>query len=164
MSFFIQGIGAVTPLGPTRLETWSALCDGQQAPRTLFKSGLANRSYYSCPVPAKFVADAARQPRLRRSGTISLLGVAAGFDAFADAGLKPVGELGARIAVVFAICSGGVNYTRRFYHEIVTQGANSCQPVVISRNSIQCRGQPLGGASRTQRTRATHWSGIRRLG
>ena len=131
MSFFIQGIGAVTPLGPTRLETWSALCDGQQAPRTLFKSGLANRSYYSCPVPAKFVADAARQPRLRRSGTISLLGVAAGFDAFVDAGLKPVGELGARIAVVFAICSGGVNYTRRFYHEIVTQGANSASPLLF---------------------------------
>jgi 3-oxoacyl-(acyl-carrier-protein) synthase len=131
MNYCIQGIGAVTPLGPTGLETWAALCCGQQAPRALFSNKLAGRSYFSCPIPGKYVADAARQPRLRRSGTISLLGVAAGFDAFADAGLKPDSELAARIAVVFAICSGGVNYTRRFYHEIVTQGANAASPLLF---------------------------------
>jgi 3-oxoacyl-(acyl-carrier-protein) synthase len=131
MKFFIQGIGAITPLGPNRLETWSALCQGRQAPRKLFANALAGRSYFSCPVPAKFVADTARQARLRRSGTISLLGAAAGFDALADAGLKPDSGLGARMAVVFAICSGGVNYTRRFYHEIVTQGANAASPLLF---------------------------------
>jgi 3-oxoacyl-(acyl-carrier-protein) synthase len=131
MNFSIQGIGAVTPLGPTGLETWSALCRGQQAPRALFANGLADRNYFSCPVSGRFVADAARQPRLRRSGTISLLGAAAGFDAFADAGLKPDSALSARIGVVFAICSGGVNYTRRFYHEIVTQGANGASPLLF---------------------------------
>jgi len=131
MKFFIQGIGAVTPLGPTSLETWAALCRGQQAPRTLFTNPIADRSYFSCPVPGKFVGDAARQPRLRRSGTISLLGAAAGFNAFADAGLKPDVDLSARIAVVFAICSGGVNYTRRFYHEIVKQGANGASPILF---------------------------------
>lgn len=131
MRFFIQGIGAVTPLGSTRLETWSALYLGQQAPRTLFANGLADRSYFSCRVPGKFVADSARHPRLRRSGTISLLGAAAGFDAFADAGLKPDKDLNARAAVIFAICSGGVNYTRRFYHEIATEGANAASPLLF---------------------------------
>ena len=100
-------------------------------PERSFANGLADRSYFSCPVPGKFVADAARQPRLRRSGTISLLGAAAGFDAFADAGLKPDSGLSDRIAVVFAICSGGVNYTRRFYHEIVTQGAHGASPLLF---------------------------------
>jgi 3-oxoacyl-(acyl-carrier-protein) synthase len=131
MSFAIQGIGAVTPLGPTGPETWSALCRGEQAPRTLFNNGLADRNYFACRVPGKFVTDAARQPRLRRSGTISLLGATAGFNAFADAGLKLDAELSAQIAVVFAICSGGVNYTRRFYHEIVTQGANCASPLLF---------------------------------
>ena len=131
MTFFVQGIGAVTPLGPTGLETWAAICRGEQAPRKLFANGLAGRSYFSCPVPAKFVADASRQPRLRRSGTISLLGAAAGFDAFADAGLKPDTDVSGQIAVVFAICSGGINYTRRFYNEIVTQGANSASPLLF---------------------------------
>jgi len=131
MKFFIQGIGAVTPLGPTSLETWAALCRGQQAPRILLSNPVADRSYFSCPVPGKFVADAARQPRLRRSGVISLLGAAAGFNALADAGLKPDAALSAGTAIVFAICSGGVNYTRRFYHEIVKQGANAASPILF---------------------------------
>jgi 3-oxoacyl-[acyl-carrier-protein] synthase II len=131
MNFFVQGIGAVTPLGPTALETWAAICRGEQAPRELFANALAGRSYFSCPVPGKFVADASRQPRLRRSGKISLLGAAAGFDAFADAGLKPDAGVSGRIAVVFAICSGGIKYTRRFYNEIVTQGANSASPLLF---------------------------------
>jgi 3-oxoacyl-(acyl-carrier-protein) synthase len=131
MNFFIQGIGAVTPLGPTALETWRSLCRGEQAPRRLIAGSLADRQYFSCPVPGKFVFEAARQPRLRRSGTLSLLGAVAGFDAVADAGLKPGSDLEGKIAVVFAICSGGVNYTRRFYHEIVTQGANLASPLLF---------------------------------
>jgi 3-oxoacyl-(acyl-carrier-protein) synthase len=131
MKIFIQGIGAVTPLGPTALETWDQLCQGQRAPRKPIASRLGNREYYWCPVPANFLSEAARQPRLRRSGTVSLLGAAAGFDAIADAGLKPAIGMKERIAVVFAICSGGVTYTRRLYHEIVTQGANAASPLLF---------------------------------
>jgi 3-oxoacyl-(acyl-carrier-protein) synthase len=131
MNLFIQGIGAVTPLGPTALQTWLPLCEEQQAPKRLMANAVADRKYFACMVPGKFVSEAARQPRLRRSGTISLLGAAAGFDAFADAGLKPGGDLSDRIAVVFAICSGGINYTRRLYHEIVTQGANAASPLLF---------------------------------
>lgn len=131
MNLFIEGIGAVTPLGPTALETWVPLCQGQQAPRRLIANAVADRTYFACSVPGKFVSEAARQPRLRRSGTLSLLGVAAGFDAFADAGVKPGSSLSDRMAVVFAICSGGVNYTRRLYHEIVTQGANAASPLLF---------------------------------
>jgi 3-oxoacyl-(acyl-carrier-protein) synthase len=131
MNIFVQGIGAVTPLGPTRLETWAAIRRGERAPRKLFSNEIAGRKYFSCPVPGSFVSDAARQPRLRRSGTISLLGAAAGFDAMADAGLKPDSKSDSRIAVVFAVCSGGINYTRRFYHEIVAQGANTASPLLF---------------------------------
>jgi 3-oxoacyl-(acyl-carrier-protein) synthase len=131
MNICVQGIGAVTPLGPTRLETWAAIRNGERAPRKLFSNEVAGRKYFSCPVPADFVSDAARQPRLRRSGTISLLGAAAGFDALADAGLKLDGKSGSRMAVVFAICSGGIQYTRRFYHDIVVHGANSASPLLF---------------------------------
>jgi 3-oxoacyl-(acyl-carrier-protein) synthase len=131
MSSFIQGIGAVTPLGPTALETWLPLCQGQQAPRKVIANAVAERKYFSCMVPGKFVSEAAHHPRLRRAGMLSLLGAAAGFDALADAGMKPGDVSGDRMAVVFAICSGGVNYTRRFYHEIVTQGANAASPLLF---------------------------------
>ena len=129
MKVFVQGIGAVTPLGPSALETWNQLCQGQRAPRKIMASRLGNRDYYWCPVPGKYVSEAARHPRLRRSGAVSLLGVAAGFDALADAGLKPSPGMQERVAIVFAICSGGVIYTRRLYHEIVTQGAQAASPV-----------------------------------
>jgi 3-oxoacyl-(acyl-carrier-protein) synthase len=131
MSVFIQGIGAVTPLAPTARETWRPLCEGQQAPRRLMTNAVAGRKYFSCTVPGKFVSEVAREPRLRRSGTLSLLGAAAGFDALADAGMKSGRVLGDQMAVVFAICSGGVNYTRRFYHEIVTQGAKAASPLLF---------------------------------
>src|SRR5215831_12097804 len=102
MKVFVQGVGAVTPLGPGALETWNQLCQGQRAPRKMMSSRLGNRDYYWCPVPAKYVSDAARHPRLRRSGTVSLLGAAAGFNALADAGLKASSGMKERIAIVFA--------------------------------------------------------------
>jgi 3-oxoacyl-(acyl-carrier-protein) synthase len=131
MKIFVQGIGSVTPLGPTARETWEQLCRGHRAPRKPMPGRLGNRDYYWCPIPAKFVSDTARHPRLRRSGTVSLLGAAAGFDALADAGLKLSSAANERIAVIFAICSGGVIYTRRLYHEIITQGANAASPVLF---------------------------------
>jgi 3-oxoacyl-[acyl-carrier-protein] synthase II len=131
MKVFVQGIGAVTPLGPSALETWKQLCQGQRAPRKMMPNRLGDRDYYWCPVPAKYISEAARHPRLRRSGTVSILGAAAAFDALADAGLKPSPGMKERIAIVFAISSGGVIYTRRLYHEIVTQGAQAASPVLF---------------------------------
>src|ERR1700745_4399208 len=113
MKAFVQGIGAVTPLGPSALATWNTLCQGHRAPRKMMASRLGNRDYYWCPVPAKYVSEAARHPRLRRSGTVSLLGAAAGFDALADAGLKALAGMKERVAFVFVILWGGVTYTPR---------------------------------------------------
>src|SRR6202047_4275110 len=57
---------------------------------------------------------------------------AAAYDALADAGFQADEPLGARRAVLYAICSGGVNYTRRFYHELITQGVNAASPMLFS--------------------------------
>lgn len=131
MSLFIQGVGAVSPLGLNAATTWAQLVAGNEAPRKLLPNSLADREYYYVPVPEKFVAEAGRQPRLRRSGTVSLMGAVAAYDALADAGIQLAAELGGRCAVIYAICSGGVNYTRRFYHELVTQGANAASPMLF---------------------------------
>jgi 3-oxoacyl-(acyl-carrier-protein) synthase len=131
MSFFVEGVGAISPVGSNAEQTWAALCDGQEAVRAVMPQAMADRAYYCCPVSPKFLSETARYSRLRRSGTISLLGAAASLDALADASLKQGEELGRRIAVVFAICSGGVNYTRRFYDEIARVGANSASPLLF---------------------------------
>jgi 3-oxoacyl-(acyl-carrier-protein) synthase len=131
MSLFVQGVGAVSPLGPNAATTWAQLVAGNEAPRKPLRNGVTGREYYYVPVPEKFIAEAGRQPRLRRSGTLSLMGAAAAYDALADAGFQPEVQLGARCAVVYAICSGGVNYTRRFFHELVTQGPNAVSPMLF---------------------------------
>jgi len=131
MSLFVQGVGAVSPLGPNAATTWAQLVAGNEAPRKPLRNGVTGREYYYVPVPEKFIAEAGRHPRLRRSGTLSLMGAAAAYDALADAGFQPEVQLGARCAVVYAICSGGVNYSRRFYHELVTQGANAASPMLF---------------------------------
>jgi 3-oxoacyl-(acyl-carrier-protein) synthase len=131
MKFFVQGVGAVTALGPTAKETWNALCLGKKAAVNSMPNDLGGRCYPYFSVPPKFVSEAAGQPRVRRSGMISLLGATASFDALADCGLKAGSNAMEKVAVVFAICSGGVNYTRRFYHEIVTGGANTASPLLF---------------------------------
>jgi len=131
MSLFVQGVGAVSPLGPNATTTWAQLVAGNEAPRKPLRNGVTGREYYYVPVPEKFIAEAGRHPRLRRSGALSLMGAAAAYDALADAGFQPEVQLGARCAVVYAICSGGVNYSRRFYHELVTQGANAASPMLF---------------------------------
>jgi 3-oxoacyl-(acyl-carrier-protein) synthase len=131
MSLFIQGVGTVSPLGPNAATTWAQLVAGNEAPRKPSRNGVANREYYYVPVPEKFIVEASRQPRLRRSGTLSLMGVAAAYDALADAGIEFGAKLEAQCAVIYAICSGGVQYTRRFYHELVTQGTNSASPMLF---------------------------------
>jgi len=129
MSFLVRGVGAVTPVAPSAEQTWNELLRGTGAVRQPMPKGFGGRSYYYSGVPAKFTAAVSRQPRLRRSGGISLLGVTAGLAALEDAGI-PVEEA-SQGAVVFAISCGGVDYTRRFYHEVVTEGANVASPLLF---------------------------------
>jgi 3-oxoacyl-(acyl-carrier-protein) synthase len=127
--FCVQGVGAVTPIGGDAKQTWDELIRGTEAVRQLLPKGFGGRAYYYGAVPVKFTAAAGRQPRLRRSGEISLLGVSAGLAALADAGV-PLEEA-SRGAIVFSIACGGVVYTRRFYHEVRTEGANVASPLLF---------------------------------
>jgi 3-oxoacyl-(acyl-carrier-protein) synthase len=129
LSFAVQGVGAVTPIGATAEETWQELLRGTEAARQPLPKGFGGRSYYYSPVPPKFTGAAGRQSRLRRSGEISLLGVTAGLAALTDAGISL--EAANRGAIVFAIACGGVVYTRRFYHEVRTEGANVASPLLF---------------------------------
>ncbi len=131
MNSFIQGVGAVSPVGSSAADTWSALVRGRKGERKVFPDSISGHSHWFCPVPAKFLTEAARQPRLRRSGTISMLAAAAGYDAIAEAGLKPEALRSEQVAIVCAVSSGGVNHTKRFFSELVTQGARSASPMLF---------------------------------
>ncbi len=131
MSARITGLGWVTPLGAGLDEVWERLGRGDVAECKVVTNPESGREHIYAPVPPKTVEALGRNPRLRRSSAISYFAVAAGLAALQNAGVTMTPETAARTAIVFAISSGGVVYTRRFYEQIVKQGANAASPLLF---------------------------------
>ena len=131
MSAHIAGIGCVTPLGGDLDTIWRRIAAGERAAVVEVVNPETGRKLAAAPVPAEFTAHLAREPRLRRSSAISLLGAAAGKSAMADCGVEFSPAQKSRLAIVFGVSSGGVQYTRRFYEQIVKQGANAASPMLF---------------------------------
>ncbi|MEO7318999.1 MAG: beta-ketoacyl synthase N-terminal-like domain-containing protein [Chthoniobacteraceae bacterium] len=128
MSVGIAGMGWVTPLGTGLEEVWAQVRDGVRPEVKTLTNPETGRALAFIPTPPSAVAHLARNPRLRRSSAISALAVAAGLSALENAGGAIPRE---RTAVVFAICDGGVLYTRKFYEQIVKDGANVASPLLF---------------------------------
>ena len=127
----ISGLGWVTPLGSDLAGVWEKLRAGASAPVSSLGKSWSATEAVAMRVPADAIAEAARQPRLRRSSAISRFAVVAGLAALRDAGLTLDPAAAARTALVFAISNGGVIYTRRFFHEIVEKGAQAASPLLF---------------------------------
>ncbi len=123
----ITGLGWITPLGADLDGVFAALRAGLVAETKPVPNPETGRALQCRPVPAKLVEHLARNPRLRRASSISYFAVAAAQAALADAGAAPE----ARTALVFAVSDGSVVYTRRFYDQIVKQGANAASPLLF---------------------------------
>ena len=131
MSVGIAGLGWVTPFGAALDEVWAQVRDGIVPESKSLTNPETGRVHRFIATPPGAVAHLARNPRLRRASAISHLAVAAGLSALEDADVTMTPEVAARTAVVFAICDGGVLYTRRFYEQIVKQGANAASPLLF---------------------------------
>lgn len=120
----IAGIGAVSPAGwgvaPLRelMEVRAPL-----ARQTLTRPGPDSARTLSvlrvpkAPVPAPFPAH----PRLRRSSPISQFAAAAALEALrsADTDSLPDNSPNARTGIIFTLLNGCVNYSNRFYTEVL---------------------------------------------
>jgi 3-oxoacyl-(acyl-carrier-protein) synthase len=131
MSVHLAGLGWVTPLGSTLDGVWEKLRAGKTSEPVSLGKSLGKKEARAYRVPAEAMAEAARQPRLRRSSAISRFAVVAGLAALRDAGVEFDAGAAARTALVFAISNGGVIYTKRFYHEIVKTGAQAASPLLF---------------------------------
>ena len=131
MTSHVQGMGWITPLGAGLDEVWSRVASGERAGARELKGADGARSHFYLPIPPKLVEALGRNPRLRRSSVISYYAAAAGLAALENAGIKMTPEVAAGTAVILAISSGGVVYTRKFYDQIIHQGANAASPLLF---------------------------------
>jgi 3-oxoacyl-(acyl-carrier-protein) synthase len=126
MSLAICGTGWVTPLGDEIEMVWKRLLDGDEASAQRVSDPISARTYPAFRVPEISSAH----PRLRRSSAISRFAVAAGLSALRAGKFDPEKEA-ARTALIFATSNGGVIYTKRFYHDIVSAGAQAASPLLF---------------------------------
>jgi 3-oxoacyl-(acyl-carrier-protein) synthase len=131
MSVKIQGMGWVTPLGTGLEEVFARLQAGERAEAVGVESPHSARRHLCIKVPPKLAEAVGRNPRLRRSSAISCFTATAALAALENAGIKMTPEIAERTAIVYAIASGGVVYTRKFYETIVMQGANAASPLLF---------------------------------
>lgn len=123
MDVFITGTGWITPQGAGLEEVWEAILAGTPAPVRELPGPAGRKPHFAAQVPPKLVEQVSRNPRLRRSSNISLFAAAAALAALREAGLDPASP--GRCAMVFAVSDGGVIYTRKFFSQVVREGAGS---------------------------------------
>lgn len=131
MSARIAGMGWITPLGAGLDEVWSRLEAGERPVAREMATPHSPKTHLAFTVPPKTVEALGRNPRLRRSSAITYYSVAAALAALENAGIAMTPEIADRTAVVFAVCSGPVVYTRKFYETVVLQGANAASPLLF---------------------------------
>lgn len=127
----IAGIGCVTPLGATPKEVWESVSNGQSVEPVPMANPETSRNHVGASVPSSLTAEVSRESRLRRSSAISLFAATAAKRAMENSGIAWTSEMKARLAIVFGVSSGGVQYTRRFYEQVIKQGANVASPMLF---------------------------------
>ncbi len=123
----ILGSAIVTPLGTGCEAILHAERNAATPPVSEIANPGSDSRHWVAPVPAATGAHLAREPRLRRASTISMLAATAATAAVAASGITP----GSRTALVVGVSSGCAVYTRRFYEQIVKTGANTASPLLF---------------------------------
>ena len=134
MSMKIQGMGWITPLGSGLDEVRTRLANGERGEIKEIASPHSANSHRAMIVPPKIADVFARNPRLRRSSAISHFTTCAAAAALENAGIPLTAmtpKIAERTAIIFAIASGGVIYTRKFYEQIATQDASAASPLLF---------------------------------
>jgi 3-oxoacyl-(acyl-carrier-protein) synthase len=126
---FVNGIGAVSPVGWSVESLRNALQNGQvPAAACIQRPGWAQplpcrRVPPPNPVPAIFA-----NARLRRTTPITSFAAGATLQAIADAKADPKTE---RIGMILCVLAGCVQFTRRFYHE-AWKDPSTASPLVFA--------------------------------
>lgn len=126
---FVCGIGVVSPAGWGVKAFRDALARGEAIPaKDLARPG--NQSLHVRQVPAASPRPAfTGHPRLRRTSPIAHYAVSSALEALGDDAAKVSGGA-LRLGVVYCALTGCVNYSRRFYDEVL-KDPSTASPLVF---------------------------------
>jgi len=122
----IRGVGAVSSAGWNAAAMYEAVLAGTPLPPVQCTRPGEERNW-PCEtrlVPAAPPEKVTRHPRLRRASSITRYSVAAALEALADGGHDPAAPPQG-LGVLFVMMNGCVNYTGRFYHEVLQNPAQA---------------------------------------
>ncbi|MDR7521140.1 MAG: beta-ketoacyl-ACP synthase II [Armatimonadota bacterium] len=128
----VTGLGAVTPVGLTAVETWQALCAG--------RSGVGRITLFDpSALPVQIAAevkgfDPAPYVEARGGGRLerfALFALAASTQAMADAGLRPNGTDPDRVGVVMNTGGGGMSLVERETVVLAERGPRRVSPLFV---------------------------------
>jgi 3-oxoacyl-(acyl-carrier-protein) synthase len=122
---YINGIGAVSPAGWGVTPLHNALAEGVSVPERVL-----SRPGWEEPLRVRRVPSLKTRPgwlthsRLRRSSAVSQYAIASALEALGIDGTtsRPVSS---RLGIVLCVMSGCVNYSRRFYDEVLRDPATA---------------------------------------
>lgn len=122
----IRGAGVVSAAGWSGSDLLRAMRAGTPLPESNCARPQDERPW-ACSarlVPPPPPEKAARHPRLRRASAITRYSVAAALEALADAGYNPAAPPKG-LGILFVMMNGCVNYTGRFYQEVLLNPAQA---------------------------------------
>ena len=136
----VGGLGAVSPAGWGLKALREAIskaerCPTQILPRTGGTSSPRPLRARQVPTPAERPA-CFQHPRLRRSSAITRFAVSAGLEALGKDNV-------ARLGIITCVMSGCVNYSRRFYHEVLENPAEA-SPLLFPETVFNAPASHLG--------------------
>jgi 3-oxoacyl-[acyl-carrier-protein] synthase II len=120
----LNGVGAVSPAGWSAQDLLHVVRAGAALPVTNLMRSKGERTW-DCrarTVPPAPLEKQVRHPRFRRVSPISRYAAAASLEALKDAGF---GTPPPRLAILFVMMNGCVNYTGRFYQEVLDNPAQA---------------------------------------
>jgi hypothetical protein len=124
MPLAITGIGAVSAAGWGVAPMMAALGAGETLPVTMLERAIGDEIIRT-PV-LRVPSDPAASPksnRLRRSSPISKFAAAAVMEALGASRLAAIGAGDLRVGVIFTLVNGCVNYSNRFFGEVLANPA-----------------------------------------
>lgn len=130
----VGGIGTVSPAGWGVKALREAVLNGEPCRAQTLQSPGNALLVRQVPAPAERPA-CFQHPRLRRSSAITRFAVSAGLEALGKDEI-------ARLAIITCVMSGCVNYSRRFYHEVLENPA-AASPLLFPETVFNAPGSHL---------------------